>query len=214
MKLLVLLLTALLTAGCLSTKVKPEVDPSFGPSYLLAVEPLQQSINGGNAMENICTASSINIEDHYWITAAHCVDGMGPEGRFINGAPIEVVEINIGTDIAVFRVPTYIASGQLPLGPAPKWEQEIMIVGHPLGYDAVFVTRGWIANPNGLIEGLPYMIFNIPAAPGNSGSPVINLAGEIVSVLQIGWSRGFSPVSGGAIYDNLMEFVEYFPVKK
>lgn len=54
------------------------------------------------------------------------------------------------------------------------------------------------------------MIFDVAAAPGNSGSPVMNLDGEIVSVLQIGWSRSFSPVSGGATYANLLWFSRYF----
>ena len=50
---------------------------------------------------------------------------------------------------------------------------------------------------------LPTIMLLPAAAPGNSGSPVMSTKGEVVSVLQMGWSRSFTPVTGGATYTNL-----------
>ena len=227
------LLTLILvfTVGCGgATAVKPRLTPT-GPSFLDSVRPIQvrlvdldenssmmnklrasgrlENANVGET-RNICTISSIDQERHYWITAAHCLAEIGQEGRYIEGSPIVIVEISEEMDIAVVQVDGIsVPALALQVGPT-TWQQDILIVGHPFGYDPVFITRGYVANPRGLIEASPYMLFNVAAAPGNSGSPVLNLNGEIVSILQIGWGESFSPVTGGATYGDLQHFAQYF----
>jgi hypothetical protein len=161
-------------------------------------------------LRNICTVSSIEQSRQLWITAAHCVADIGEEGRYVEGSPVELIDVRPEIDIAIIRV-RGLRVPALTMQKTPvAWMQEILIVGHPFGYDPVFITRGYVANPRGLLDSDPYMLFNVAAAPGNSGSPVINLKGEIVSILQVGWGEGFSPVSGGAPYENLKQFEQYF----
>lgn len=213
----------------------PKVEVSR-PSYLSSVMPVQYLIEGGQGLRNGCTAFSINRAEHLWMTAAHC--GISDTGdMYVNGSPAEFVEGYADTDVMVIRVPDYTAAGELYRRQTRiNFGTEIIIAGHPFGYGDVFVTRGTIANPKAMLDaeasawkrillslGLPklsqvgefdgFMLFNVAAAPGNSGSPVMDKDGNVVSVLQIGWSREFSPVSGGATYDAVKWFDRYFAVK-
>ena len=214
-----------LSPGCVKKDPKVEI---LRPAYIDAVRPIQvlnenmtDELRGmlrANGWEftqetfvNICTASSINRAAHLWITAAHCVTGIGSEGRFIEKQPVEVIVAKTDTDLAVIGVPAYIAGQELrrQLKPA-YWGQDIIVAGHPFGYDDLFVTRGYVANPKLLWTPQQYMAFDVAGAPGNSGSPVVNLKGELVSVLQVGWGRSFSPVTGGATSEYLAWFDRYF----
>lgn len=210
---------------------------SAKPSFLSSVRPLQALVPVPSAEElaimqlgfpikpsqlairNICTTTSINEQRHLWLTAAHCVGDMEKKvldelPRFIDNRPASVVEVSFDKDLAVLVTLDYsIPSVKLSVQPV-DWMQRLIIAGHPFGYQSLFVTQGWVANPVGKLDPddpQPYMLLNVAAAPGNSGSCVFNLKGEVVSVLQVGWGRGFSPVSGGSTYWNLRTFaMKYF----
>lgn len=203
----------------------PKVDV-LKPTFLEAIKPLQirnepvenealEKLRLFLAQENdkfvnICTVSSINRNEHLWLTAAHCVTHGEP--LFIHELPVTVVEFHAKWDIAVVKLADWTAKEIRLSLTAPKWRQEIMIAGYPFGYDDIFVTSGHIANPKAWIPGMNeyYMIFDVAAAPGNSGSPVLTMDGEIVSILQLGWGRAFSPISGGAPYEELRKFAERY----
>ena len=226
MRVLACLAALLLLTAC-SYSPAPKVEV-LKPSYVEAVRALQirnvpvvdetleilrlMFARDGDEFVNICTVSHINREQHLWLTAAHCVKDIGEEGRYINGLPVEVVEADELRDLAVLKLPGYTGGRELPLQQqTPRWGQDIVVVGHPFGYHDVFITRGYIANPLVMLNG-PYMVFDVAGAPGNSGSPVLNLQGELVSVLQIGWGRSFSPITGGAPYMPLKLFLSrYLP---
>jgi hypothetical protein len=159
---------------------------------------------------NVCTVSSINRKAHYWITAAHCVTDIGPEGRYISEQPIEVIAADSQDDIAIVQSPAF-ARVDLKLGKAPQWNQDLYVAGHPFGYEGLFVTRGYVSNlSTNLGNDLFFMVFDVAGAPGNSGSPVMTLKGEVVSILQIGWGRSFSPITGGATYPTLNKYRRFF----
>lgn len=220
-----------LSIGCAGV-VKPVVE-ILRPSYLSSIEPVQYLIEGGQGLRNGCTASSINRAEQLWITAAHC---WVPDQTYIHASPAELVEGYSDIDVAVLKVPGYTSGGELYRSDKrPNFETPITIAGHPFGYQDVFVTKGWIANPSAMLSEatsgykylikLPrlsetvqayngFMLFNTTAAPGNSGSPVLDANGDVVSILQIGWGRTFSPVSGGATYEALKWFDRYFAKKQ
>jgi S1-C subfamily serine protease len=115
--------------------------------------------------------------------------------------PVVILVVDEEKDLAVFQTPDFSAPG-VKLGKAPKVGADILVAGHPFGYPDVFLTRGWVASLAAELDPgrRRKMIFDVAGAPGNSGSPVFNKGGQLVSILQIGWSRSFSPVTGGALW--------------
>lgn len=173
--------------------------------------------------QNMCTAFAIGKGelDGKFITvfgtAAHCVlkeDDLTGEvtlaRRYVDGKEITVFGGKADLDVAAFAVEAQYPT--LKMGKAPKLGTEIYVAGHPFGYPAIFVTRGYVANVKGdLGDFKPYMLLDVAGAPGNSGSPVLNLKGEVVSVVQIGWDQfSFSPVMGGIVYEDFKEFFKPF----
>jgi hypothetical protein len=210
-------------AFCLLLFAAPYPSNAVKLDFLGSVRPLTifESVDeeGIAVYRNICTAVSINEIEHIWLTAAHCVltevEGemgieMGLRQVFIGtgimsiSAPATVLEVNGDTDLAVLQTPDFYVVG-VKFGKQPKMGQEILVAGHPFGYPDIFLTRGYIANPSALLDPgyRRKMIFDVAGAPGNSGSPVFNTRGELVSILQIGWSRSFSPVTGGALWGDV-----------
>lgn len=66
----------------------------------------------------------------------------------------------------------------------PERGSRVYISGHPLGVEMALVTEGYTS---GWYEG--YLLVSAPAAPGNSGGPVFNTAGEVVGLLVRGAPR-------------------------
>jgi S1-C subfamily serine protease len=196
------------------------------PAFLASVRPLQALLpvtnqvgepTGEEAIRNICTVTSINV--HYWITAAHCVGDLEKQTlddhlRYVDGYLADVVAVSYKWDLAVLITHDYALPAVKLSNVPPTWLDPIVVAGHPLGYKPVFVVPGTVANPYAwLDEGdtSAYLLMALPVAGGNSGSCVFNAKGEVVSIVQVGWGRGFSAVSGGAPYWHLRQFAgRYF----
>ena len=202
------------------------------PTLLDSVRPLSQAISTDytaqvGAYKNICTVSSINAALHLWLTAAHCVldeqlSDYGEEpraprptqGLTIEGKLAFIVKTDTVIDLAILFTPDLALPALRLARKGPFWEDTIRVIGHPFGYPSVTIVAGTVSNPDAefVQAGFApsYMFVTAPVAPGNSGSPIVNSRGEIVSVLQIGWGRGYSP-GGGATYARLKAFAgEYF----
>ncbi len=225
------LLASILLIACLGcAKVTPHVTTTH-PAYLDAVRPMQVQVKEEgmsdmatkflkavgsemtpNSFENICSMTAVRTDGVY-LTAAHCVAEVGSEGRFVDEQKLEVIFVNYVTDIALLKADHVTPRAILKVSFEDlKYEQPVTIVGHPFGYQDVFVSKGWIASPYArYIDKVPFVLFNVTVAPGNSGSCVLNEDGEIVSILQIGWGREFSPMSGGATTENLKAIQPFLP---
>lgn len=227
MRLLAILALAL-SLGCAAPQ--PQVHPAR-PAYLDAVRPMQVKVveTGMSDMvtqflksmeskfetgsyENICTMTAIR-HDGVYLTAAHCVAAVGAEGRYVDEQPLTVVFANFVTDVALVKAEHVVPKAVLEVSfEDVTFEQEVTIAGHPFGYKDLFVTKGWVSNPRATNIGpVPFMLFNCTVAPGNSGSAVLNADGQIISILQIGWGRTFSPVSGGITTDNFEAIKPFLP---
>jgi len=193
----------------LSLLVPASVDSKSFP-FLGSVRPLQMEGSDG-ALRNICTTSSINEKKDYWITAAHCV--ADDNQRFIEGTPVFTTEKDVELDLAVLTAPSLDVKA-IKLSPRqPRVGDEAYIAGHPFGYPSLFLTQGHVAVVDGELEGQRFMVVDAAIAPGNSGSPVLNSKGEMISILQVGWG-GYSPVGGGSTWANLVRFAgKYFRAK-
>ena len=201
------------------------------PRLLDSVRPLSQIVlrdftTDTIAYRNICTVSSINTALHLWLTAAHCVfDTRMDEDGVVTTVPatdlaIEghlafLVKSDATIDLAILLTPDFALPALRLAGRGPFWEDAVRVVGHPFGYPSVTIVAGTVSNPDAAPFAQTgfapsYMFITAPVAPGNSGSPIVNSRGEIVSVLQIGWGRGYSP-GGGATYARLKAFAgSYF----
>ena len=156
-------------------------------------------------LQNICTTTSINAEQHLWLTAAHCVEIDETTGgiRYINGDLATVVVASKTEDIAIVRTERAFAPALKMAKVGPDYGDPLKVVGHPLGMNVPILTFGQVAHPSINIEGKKYMLYSIVAAPGNSGSSVINDKDEVVSILQIGWDRSFGSMTGGSTFEAL-----------
>ncbi len=166
------------------------------------------------AGDNFCTATSINSDLHLWLTAAHCLASEEP--GHIMGEEILPMVVDEGHDIAFVHTPTKHAPAIHLAQRGPRCYADahcdaVRVIGYPFGFPFQVFTEGTLAARRGEIEpGRFYALFNVTGAPGNSGSAILNASGEIVSVLQIGWGRSFSPMVGGVVFDTLLRYRELF----
>jgi serine protease Do len=140
--------------------------------------------------------------------------------RFANGEsyrPTSIVGIDRARDLALFTIDadhltplTLGDSSSLTLG------ETIISLGNPLGYD-FSVSRGVIAAIRELEfgDGRPMIQVAVPIEPGSSGSPVINLKEEVVSILSIksGGAMGFG-VPVNALKNLIGEKTTSIPIDK
>ena len=205
-----------------AARTHPRLLDSVRPLSMIVLHDVTTNID---IYRNICTVSSINALLHLWLTAAHCIldtetseDGTSittpTSGLMIEGHLVYTVKLDKSVDLAVLFTPNFSLPVLRLASRAPLWEDRIRVVGYPFGFTAATIVEGTIATPEEPFfdaQFLPsYMLFTAQVAPGNSGSPVINTRGEIVSVHQIGWGRGYSS-GGGSTYARLKAFAgEYF----
>jgi S1-C subfamily serine protease len=134
------------------------------------------------------------------------------EERFILGDLVEPVVIDTTVDLAILRTNRAFAPALTLSRKAPVVGDPIQMLGYPLGFNSIFHTRGWVANLafKERDYSKTFMVYQVVGAPGNSGSPILNEKGELVSVLQFGWSadhQTFGPIAGGVTYETLKHFV-------
>lgn len=188
-------------------------------SVVAVARPVSESVWPLSTGEkNFCTASSINEARHLWLTAAHCVDNDGP--MLVMGDPIRVIVRDVVNDIAIVSTPRASAPALRLAKQAPQVQEELRMIGYPFGFPFQVTVRGWVAALSGVVwEGRPpYTLFQITAAPGNSGSAIVNKRGEVVSVLQVTADRmpergEFAGMLGGALFDTLAKYRGYFEAR-
>lgn len=196
---------------------------AFVPSNQVfkAVRPLQASIRLTDAEgdkpalwsapRNVCTTTALAGKAKLWITAAHCY--FDPEARFyISDQAAFPWTIDVEHDLALFMVPGLNVKGLKLAADAPSVGDAIAVVGHPLGLDPPQLFQGFISNVNGDYgDAHPYMLYDMQACQGNSGSSVLVEGDKLVSILQIG--IGVPPCghfTGGATYNDLKAFLKKY----
>jgi 2-alkenal reductase len=172
------------------------------------VEPAVVTVvtGGGNAFGGAVQASGSGViisQDGHIITNNHVVEGSSQvsviysDGTRVNAAMVGADPL---TDIAVLKVnstvPTFVQfgdSGALQLG---EW---VIAIGSPLGNYRGSVTVGVVSGLNRRVSPQEGLIQTDAAINhGNSGGPLINLAGQIVGIntLVVRDSVGGAPAEG------------------
>lgn len=180
-----------------------------GHNLLESVRPIQMVRE--NVLANICTAASISETNRYWLTAAHCV----PEiPIYIMGEQATWPVWDEAADLAVLQTATVSAPALKLAEVCPTHEAVVKAAGYPHGNLFPFVVIGTVAATHSTLPAgtdRPFMVYQLPGAGGNSGSPVVNAAGEVVSVMQVGpGGSAFSPIMGGATCEAVQKLKAYF----
>ena len=152
--------------------------------------------------DTFCTAFSINEQEGYWATAAHCATYALEEqlNVTIMGKPAHIVYVGFpSADVAVFQSEATAPAVRLA-DQTVEVGDELYIVGYPWGITRT-KTQGYMAALRIPIVHPTtgyYMtsdLLDITTAGGNSGSPVFNSKGDVIGVLWGGFNA--APVALG-----------------
>jgi len=153
-------------------------------------------------------------EDGYILTNNHVVDGAS--GIFVTMTDgkehtAEIIGTDARPDIALIKIDATGLS-PLPIGDSKQLKkgQWVLAIGSPFGLDST-VTAGIISAINrDTGDYLPFIQTDVAVNPGNSGGPLINLAGEVVGINSqiISQSGGFMGISLAIPIDEVMRVVE------
>ena len=114
----------------------------------------------------------------------------------------------IRTDIDMTSTPNYT----LKLASAmPKQGDRCFVFGNPLGIDAYSISDGIVRDPHFSESGGQQIVDSIyvssPSLSGNSGSPILNTAGDIIGILTFG-AENQESLAGGANIDTMKKVFE------
>jgi S1-C subfamily serine protease len=148
-----------------------------------------------------CTAFSVDQARGRFITAGHCATGAVTLGG------ITFAEIDRDADADLVLLQTN--RGSLPalkLGSAPRTGDATIAVGYPLKSPRPMVLPSMYQGQfDAWDDGHDFAIFSGNSMPGMSGGPIVNLRGDVVSVVLGGGnpSQAFQNVGFGAPYQSL-----------
>lgn len=148
--------------------------------------------------EGSCTGFVVNANatpsgkaDHgtdYVATAAHCDGGK----LFADHVPAQVVYKNTKKDLLVVEVADLTRPALKLAAKNPEVGDSVASYGFGLGLERPMLRIATVAdNASTLPEygiGGPYIQTDAQFVPGQSGGPVVNKAGEIVAIVQMGGS--------------------------
>jgi S1-C subfamily serine protease len=147
---------------------------------------VQLELHSDAGMEGSCTAFSIHRARRYYMTAAHCI---GPVFTMMDGHMVTVLYLNEGLDLAVIQ-----ADDASPLRPALRGAvsyeqgQEIAAWGYGYGWTEPGIKTGNIYAI--LLDGpQEWIVTDFSLIPGQSGGPVIDRDGRVISINQLSDDR-------------------------
>jgi S1-C subfamily serine protease len=136
--------------------------------------------------------------DGYVVTNAHVVEGATEvQVRLATGkrAKGTVIGRDPRTDLALVKVESKEPLPTLPLGDsnALRVGEFVLALGHPFGFDQT-VSFGIVSrkgSPNqGAAPGFDFIQTDAAVNPGNSGGPLVNMAGQVVGVNSMATRNG------------------------
>jgi serine protease Do len=163
---------------------------------------------GTTGTQQVSGSGFIVHEDGYIITNNHVVEEVDELTVFLSDGsevPVEVVGRDVFSDLAVLKAGNKLPAAIL-LGDSDKLKpgESVIAIGSPLGDFRNSVTVGVISATGRMIDtGQGYEMENLIQTDaainsGNSGGPLVNLAGEVVGVntLVVRGSSGSASAEG------------------
>ena len=152
------------------------------------------------------------IDEHHIVTVAHNIVGAeliaATTGDEI--AIAEPVGVDVLRDIALLRTDIPMGDVYFDLeGTEPVVGQDLVLFGFPLGLDLT-VTRGIVSNADVELPEEPLLRFvqiDAAANPGNSGGPVVTAEGDLIGILQSGFTgfEGLNFATKLSVVERLLE---------
>ena len=142
----------------------------------------------------IGTGTGFFLDGDLVTTNHHVVErGLRVDAEFADGRVVGlggVLAADADADLAILRAPVGTAAGlTLYAGPPVEVGEEIVVLGSPLGFAGTLTTGIVSARRDqgveaemGFGDGSPRLQIDAAISPGSSGSPVMNLRGEVVGV--------------------------------
>lgn len=163
--------------------------PLKADQWQSAVEKVQKSVLYLEVDEGSCTAFVINAQKKYVMSAAHCYSD---KVMWVDRVLAKVVSLDTKKDLMVLEVPNLDpAKVELKLAAQdPVIREDVMSVGFGLGLERPFFRTAHVSDtqvmiPEGDIGG-PFIGVDGSYTPGQSGGPVIDANGDVVSIVQRG----------------------------
>lgn len=165
------------------------VIPVSADQWQDTVKKAQNAVFYMETTEGSCTAFGINVAQKYVMSAAHCFD---KELMLVDRVPATLVSIDTKKDLLVLHVKDLDPQkGALALAANdPAIRQDVMSVGYGFGLERPFFKTAHVSDtavmiPEGNIGG-PFIGVDASYTAGQSGGPVVDSHGEVVSIVQRG----------------------------
>ncbi len=163
------------------------------PEHRAALKSSVMTISVVDANDEVFSiGTGFAISPDHIMTAAHVCD-VHPNAVFTEGV---IMSVNWPEDICILYNPGHGYAVLDFASRSPRTGDEVWIYGSPLGH-ANMLTRGYVSEDAsvrmGAFSGRRVRIA-APAAPGNSGGPVLNKHGEVVGML-VGGSPSYAHLS-------------------
>lgn len=146
-----------------------------------------------------------------YLTDLHCVlrafGKMSVSGDLsIEGIPAEIIKVD--AELALLSGGPSMETFEIAKS-LPKIGDPVFSRSQPYGGPEIFV-RGFYSAPE--IPTTPkFSLFQLPAAPGSSGSPIFNAKGRVIGVIQsvpCDLGAGFCPMSLSSTLSEIQEFLK------
>lgn len=158
--------------------------PAFATDWSMQAKSLSESIVYIESAAGSCTGFVINNEKNLILTAAHCDGGK----LFADQSPAKVVAKDVKSDLLVLSVEDLDRPALKLALKNPSTGQEAATFGYGYGLEQPLFRASHISQEEAQISDLPYEYVMVDNAflPGQSGGPVVNLNGDVVSIVQRG----------------------------
>ena len=150
-----------------------------------------------------CTAFSIDQIRGYFVSAKHCNLGQMPDGIKVKKVSDDKVDLMLLESTTVKAPALKIATTP------PKVGDEVRLLGYPVGFYQPATFFGHVSMTEADFGQGKRVMFHEGGGPGMSGGPVLNKAGEVISVIHEAGEVPSVVVFGSQLKD-LREFTDGF----
>ena len=136
----------------------------------------------------IATGFFINSSGNF-VTNSHVFDGECIDYKIKKNSELKNIKILANdpvNDIAVGKIKLNSQNSFLNLANEIKLGEEIILAGYPLALtlksDSIKVNKGIVSSMSGINNNFSEIQIDAPVQKGNSGGPIVNMAGNVIGV--------------------------------